>query len=216
MLHSIWWAWVAARWVWLKIFYVLLEYNADILQVRQGEVAVSARAIDEATIKLLWNYLLEFPKSSSPIETTSRKRKAEQPELWAGYWIRIMLHLIYIIATLCLLRHDEGLRIMWTDITLDASSTGRKRITIRLPFRKTSQYGGKQVSNWLLNLLIYIIRYTSICSLCTAGPALALSCLSICQFYQDLPGAWNATVWIYLSKESKLRWTKSQSKWLYG
>ena len=90
---------------------------------------------------------MEFPKSSSPIETTSRKRKAEQPELWAGYRIRIMLHLIYVIATLCLLRHDEGLRIMWTDITLDASSTGRKRITIRLPFRKTSQYGGKQVSN---------------------------------------------------------------------
>ncbi len=132
----------------IEVFMIILFYFIP-WQIRQGETAVSARAIDETTMKILWSFLLTVPQSK-PVESTSRKRKAEKPELWAGHRIRTMLHLIYVVATLCLLRHDEALHIMWTDITFDTSPTGRKRVIIRLPCRKTSQYGGTSIFHYVL------------------------------------------------------------------
>lgn len=102
---------------------------------------ISARAIDEAAMKQLWIFLTKFPKTT-PITITSRKRKAENPELWAGYRVRVMLHLLYTISILCLLRYDEALRIMWIDITLITLDNGTKCIKLMLPFRKTCQNGG--------------------------------------------------------------------------
>lgn len=45
---------------------------------------------------------------------------------------------------LCLLRYDEALRIMWTDVRLEKyGNNGEfRRLRLMLPFRKTHQNGG--------------------------------------------------------------------------
>ncbi|KAI0761063.1 hypothetical protein BD413DRAFT_607291 [Trametes elegans] len=109
-------------------------------KVRAGEIVTSARAIDESTMKKLWEFNTNFKKHKE-LEVASRKRKLENPELWAGYKVRLMLQTLYIVSMLCLLRYDEALRIMWSDIeflTLD----GQCVVKLSLPFRKTCQTGG--------------------------------------------------------------------------
>lgn len=119
--------------------------------------------MDEATMKHLWDFAWATPrKEYGPM---SRKRKAENPAEWAGFVIRTMLLLLYLVSMICLLRYDEALRITWADITfqvkdkviednwLDTSTelflqdttTFRPadfRVKLELPFRKTHQYGG--------------------------------------------------------------------------
>ncbi|KAJ7352232.1 hypothetical protein DFH08DRAFT_805507 [Mycena albidolilacea] len=111
-------------------------------KVRGGEVVTSACAMDEPTMKKLWTYNTGFPvESSTSYGLTSKKRKQEHPEDWAGHSIRMMLQLLYIVLMLCLLRYDEALRITWQDVTFDME-TGVLRIRLDLPFRKTHQNGG--------------------------------------------------------------------------
>ncbi|KAJ7895216.1 hypothetical protein B0H14DRAFT_2681632 [Mycena olivaceomarginata] len=111
-------------------------------KVRGGEVVTSARAMDEPTMKKLWTYNTGFPvESSTSYSSTSKKRKQEHPEDWAGHSIRMMLQLLYIVSMLCLLRYDKALRITWQDVTFDME-TGVLRIRLDLPFRKTHQNGG--------------------------------------------------------------------------
>ncbi|KAH9842309.1 uncharacterized protein C8Q71DRAFT_852879 [Rhodofomes roseus] len=88
----------------------------------------------------LWEFNIKY--STDRRRTTSRKRKAEHPEDWAGYRVRQMLQLLYIVSMLCLLRFDEALRIMWTDITMFVNDDGIHCVRLDLPFRKTAQYGG--------------------------------------------------------------------------
>jgi integrase len=118
-----------------------IDTSLLICQVRAGETVTSARAMDEETLQKLHNFNLSFEEEEGP---DSRKCKAERPENWAGHSIRVMLLLIYIIAFLCLLRFDEVLNIKWSWIQLETYK-GRKRIKLSLPFRKTHQYGGKNV-----------------------------------------------------------------------
>lgn len=92
-------------------------------------------------MRQLWAFNMRFPQSE-PIEPITRKRKAENPEKWAGYRTRQMLQLLYTISMLCLLRYDEALRIMWTDLE-PAVMNGVHCLRLNLPFRKTAQYGGK-------------------------------------------------------------------------
>lgn len=123
---------------------------------------MSARAMDEPTMKQLW----EFAWSTEPKEfgPTSRKQKAEDPSKWAGFSIHMMLYLLYLVSMLCLLRYDEALHITWADVTfqvqdlqidnhwLDAApelfaeqanyQPAHFRVKLELPFRKTHQYGG--------------------------------------------------------------------------
>lgn len=108
-------------------------------QVRAGEVVTSARAIDEATMKKLHQFNIQPTEYCS----TSRKRKAEHPEDWAGYTIRMMLQLLYVTSMLCLLRYDEALRIQWSDVTLETLPNGVKRVKLELSVRKTHQNGGE-------------------------------------------------------------------------
>ncbi|EPT03529.1 hypothetical protein FOMPIDRAFT_1116000, partial [Fomitopsis schrenkii] len=109
-------------------------------KVRAGEDVTSARAITHETMRQLWAFNMRFPQSE-PIEPITRKRKAENPEKWAGYRTRQMLQLLYTISMLCLLRYDEALRIMWTDLE-PAVMNGVHCLRLNLPFRKTAQYGG--------------------------------------------------------------------------
>jgi integrase len=95
---------------------------------------------------------------------TSRKRKAENPSEWAGFSLRMMLYLLYLLSMLCLLRYDEALRITWADVTFQVQDLlienhwldvtpelftkqvnyrpAHFRVKLELPFRKTHQYGG--------------------------------------------------------------------------
>ncbi|TDL13834.1 hypothetical protein BD410DRAFT_817264 [Rickenella mellea] len=108
-------------------------------KVREGEVVTSARAIDEGTLKALY----EFNKTiqAKGLSRTSRKRPAEHPPDWAGGKLRKMLNLIYVISFLCLLRFDEVLNLQWPDIEIQQLSTG-DRVKISLLARKTHQNGG--------------------------------------------------------------------------
>lgn len=72
---------------------------------------------------------------------TSKKRKAEAPQSWAGSTTRIMLQLMFITAMLVLLRFEEVLRITWSDVQFQYHHP-RHRVRLMLPFRKTHQYGG--------------------------------------------------------------------------
>lgn len=92
-------------------------------------------------MKKLYEYNKNF--SRSEYASTSRKRKAEHPEDWGGYWIRVMLQLLYIMSMLCLLRYDEALRIQWSDIEFQEMDDGTTRVKIELDVRKTHQNGGK-------------------------------------------------------------------------
>ncbi|KAJ6628421.1 hypothetical protein B0H10DRAFT_2160891 [Mycena sp. CBHHK59/15] len=112
-------------------------------KVRAGEVVTSARAMDEPTMKKLWTYNTQFPvESSSSYGSTSKKRRHEHPEDWAGHSVRMMLQLLYIVSMLCLLRYDEALRITWQDVQLEQLEHGVLRVWLDLPFRKTHQNGG--------------------------------------------------------------------------
>ncbi|KAF8417535.1 hypothetical protein L210DRAFT_3660271 [Boletus edulis BED1] len=128
-------------------------------KVRSGEAITSARAMDMATMRQLYDFLGSVkPKEYGP---TPRKRKAENPSEWAGQRIRKMLYLLYLVSMLCLLRFDEVLRITWADVVFQVrdlsvsnhwqNTTPERlaklrpehfRIQLNLPFRKTHQYGG--------------------------------------------------------------------------
>ncbi|KAI9572412.1 hypothetical protein HD554DRAFT_2202838 [Boletus coccyginus] len=103
-------------------------------KVCSGEAVTSARAMDMATMKQLFDFA----------NTTKPKDKAENSSEWAGKHIRMMLYLLYLVSLLCLLRFDEALRITWADVYLIQGVKLRSehfRIQLNLPFRKTHQYG---------------------------------------------------------------------------
>ena len=124
----------------------------------------SARAMDEAMMKQLWEFACSTPRQE--YGPTTRKQKAENPAEWAGFVIRKMLHLLYLVSMTCLLRYDEALRITWTDVVFQVKDSSMEnhwlnaspeaflkiemgrlkpedfRIQLNLPFRKTHQYGG--------------------------------------------------------------------------
>lgn len=116
-------------------------------QVQDGEVAISARAIDESLIMRLVAFnrdSSQFPPAASDGDPAPQKRKRLDDNSWnAGHELRVMLNCIYIFAFLCLLRFDEVLNIKWSFITLqDLPNGGGLRLKLMLPFRKTHQTGG--------------------------------------------------------------------------
>jgi len=58
---------------------------------------------------------------------------------WGGGRARRLLQAAYTLAFLCLLRFDEVLKIQAHDIEIISDSC----ISLTLPFRKTSQFGGR-------------------------------------------------------------------------
>lgn len=128
---------------------VLVETNSIKQQVRAGETVTSARAMDEPTMKRLYEFNMSFDPNAerAPI---SRKQKAEDPSCWAGYGLRLMLMLLYVLSMLCLLRYDEALRITWANVHFESipNSLYPFRIRLDLPFRKTHQHGGELEIEW--------------------------------------------------------------------
>ncbi|KIJ15217.1 hypothetical protein PAXINDRAFT_77647, partial [Paxillus involutus ATCC 200175] len=107
-------------------------------KARSGEVVTSARAMDESTMKHLWEFACQTEmKEYGPL---TQKQKADNPSEWAGFTICMMLYLLYLVSMTCLLRYDEALRITWADVSRFKAEDFR--ICLNLPFRKTHQYGG--------------------------------------------------------------------------
>ncbi|KAG2108107.1 hypothetical protein BD769DRAFT_1392797 [Suillus cothurnatus] len=127
-----------------------------------GEAVMSARAMDEPTMKRLWEFAWSMDqKEYGPI---SCKQKAENPSEWAGFLLHTMLYLLYLLFMLCLLHYDEALQITWADVTFQVQDLLIKnhwldaipklftsqvsyqpmqfRVRLELPFQKRHQYGG--------------------------------------------------------------------------
>ncbi len=100
----------------------------------------SARAVDESTIKAMWEFMRRM--SETERKSVSRAELEERPELWGGRNLRIMLHALYVISMVCLLRYDEALHILWRDVEFQKLPDGKFKLTLKLPFRKTHQNGG--------------------------------------------------------------------------
>ncbi|KAJ6533268.1 DNA breaking-rejoining enzyme, partial [Mycena sp. CBHHK59/15] len=106
-------------------------------KVRGGETATSARAITPEILRKLYHYNNK-PEVSKIKPVKPRKRNAPvDVNEWGGGRSRRLLHAVYVIAFLCLLRFDEALKIQAQDIRRIDEST----YELTLPFRKTSQYG---------------------------------------------------------------------------
>lgn len=70
----------------------------------------------------------------------------DQPDIhqWGGPLRRRAVQAIYTIAFLCMLRIDEALKIQFHHIEI-----GEKKIILTLPFRKTHQFGGESLFDYL-------------------------------------------------------------------
>ncbi|KAJ6631661.1 DNA breaking-rejoining enzyme [Mycena sp. CBHHK59/15] len=109
----------------------------NIINVRSGETATSARAVTPKILHKLYHYNNK-PEVSEIKPVKQRKRNAPVDiNEWGGGRSRRLLHAVYVIAFLCLLRFDEALKIQAQDIRRIDEST----YELTLPFRKTSQYG---------------------------------------------------------------------------
>ena len=75
---------------------------------------------------------------------------------WGGGRLRSMMHCIYILSFLCLLRFDEVLKIQLHHIKIENAETCE--ISLHLVFRKTKQEGGKNrvYSLVLITLITYL------------------------------------------------------------
>lgn len=72
---------------------------------------------------------------------TRRKNDTEEKQ-WGHGRSRRLLTLAYNLAFTCLLRFDEVLKIQSHDITISFGPNSEQCLELRLPFRKTSQFGG--------------------------------------------------------------------------
>ncbi|KAF9026372.1 hypothetical protein BDZ89DRAFT_952957 [Hymenopellis radicata] len=95
-----------------------------------GETATSARAITASTLQKLFLFNLKAEKDGANDD-------------WCGPSLRVCLHAIYTLATVCLLRIDEVLKIQAHDISWEHDDANVPSLVLRLNFRKTHQFGGK-------------------------------------------------------------------------
>ncbi|KAI0347705.1 hypothetical protein BDW22DRAFT_11007 [Trametopsis cervina] len=106
-------------------------------KARSGAVVTSARAMDEETMKKLYEFNCRVPQGDKSFMATSDGKSSS----WAGYRVRMMLHCLYVVSMLCLLRYDEALNIRWEDVVFGKTPSGLLYVRISLLVRKTHQNG---------------------------------------------------------------------------
>jgi hypothetical protein len=115
-------------------------------------VVTSARAIDEGIIKKLHQFNTDFIERAVQTSEPRVQGKCKVEETsWGGPVIRTMMHCIYVVSFLCLLRYDEALKIQIQDLAFEkieedgpkGTKLVKRRVKLSLPFRKTDQYGGE-------------------------------------------------------------------------
>ncbi|PIL33099.1 hypothetical protein GSI_04548 [Ganoderma sinense ZZ0214-1] len=111
-------------------------------RARAGEPITSARAVDSDVMKKLWVQNVNYPREPG-LQSIPRKAAVDgEPRRWAGYKVRQMLQLLYILSFLCLLRYDEALKVNWSDIRPETTDEGICVVVVHLNCRKTNQTGG--------------------------------------------------------------------------
>ncbi|EKM82403.1 hypothetical protein AGABI1DRAFT_35038 [Agaricus bisporus var. burnettii JB137-S8] len=112
-------------------------------KVQAGEAPVSARAITPEIMRRLYN-----SNTSCSVTTGTHSGRAKQNPKdvsggdWAGPVLRKLLTFAYTLAFSCLLRIDELLKIQVHDLQPeDINDPDCRTLILRLPFRKTSQFG---------------------------------------------------------------------------
>ncbi|KAI0702878.1 hypothetical protein BC835DRAFT_1426818, partial [Cytidiella melzeri] len=104
-------------------------------KARSRAVVTSARAMNKETMKKLYVFNQQVPRSDTD------RTDGNGNLTWAGWHVQTMLHCLYVVSMLCLLCHDEALNIMWEDITFDKTKKGLWYVRIALLVRKTHQNG---------------------------------------------------------------------------
>ncbi|KAJ3766805.1 DNA breaking-rejoining enzyme, partial [Lentinula raphanica] len=108
-------------------------------KVRAGETSTSARAISSDLLADLYYFNMTCPGFQ---ETQPDAESNADTEPILGTAARTLLTLGYNIAFCGLLPVDELLKIQFHDITTWKNpETGQTKVTLTLPFRKTSQFG---------------------------------------------------------------------------
>ncbi|KAJ3726483.1 DNA breaking-rejoining enzyme [Lentinula guzmanii] len=111
-----------------------------------GETSTSARAVTSELLAELHHFNNQPEFQESHVHWSS-SRKAPKGQL--GPRARTMLNLGYNLAFCGLLRVDELLKIQMQDVTIsDIAKTGKTKLILRLPFRKTSQFGDIKPFVW--------------------------------------------------------------------
>ncbi|KAJ7648509.1 DNA breaking-rejoining enzyme [Mycena rosella] len=116
-------------------------------KVRAGEVATSARAITQETLRKVYDFNHQPEVAEIKEYAAGSRKQMKGPHEWGGGRARRLLHLAYVLAFLCLLRFDEVLKIQMQDIEWVSETC----IKLTLPYRKTNQFGG--VKPFYLHLL---------------------------------------------------------------
>jgi hypothetical protein len=119
------------------------------LEVRNGEAAMSSRAVNPELLKALWDFNHKPEHwTIKPYAPQPRSGTRHDLQNWGGGRARRLLQAIYALSFWCLLRFDEVLKVQFHDLEVISSTC----IKLSLPFRKTDQFGGTSV------LFIHISR----------------------------------------------------------
>ncbi|KAJ7716669.1 DNA breaking-rejoining enzyme [Mycena maculata] len=102
-------------------------------KVQAGETQVSSHAITADILLKLYNYNTGDGRSNQPV-----------PGSWCGPRTRLMIQAACTVAFACLLRFDEVLRILMSDLEFLCDNGGPLFIKLTLRSRKTAQFGGIQ------------------------------------------------------------------------
>ncbi|KAJ3885536.1 DNA breaking-rejoining enzyme [Lentinula edodes] len=112
-----------------------------------GETATSVRAGTSDLLSKLFHFNNQPQfRDPQPFQSTARNTPKNSQD-WASAQARSLLDLGYSLAFCGLLRIDELLKIQIHDIDFKEIN-GRWKLTLQLPFRKTSQFGAIKPFVW--------------------------------------------------------------------
>ncbi|KAJ3768186.1 DNA breaking-rejoining enzyme, partial [Lentinula raphanica] len=108
-------------------------------KTQAGDTPTSARAVSSELLEDLYHFNNQ-PEQTDPMISDSSSQSSRNGKL--GPVARVLLTLGYAIAFCGLLRIDELLKIQLHDVKIGRDlKSGHSKITLQLPFRKTSQFG---------------------------------------------------------------------------
>ncbi|PBK62002.1 hypothetical protein ARMSODRAFT_980996 [Armillaria solidipes] len=103
-------------------------------KVAKGEILTSTWAISPGTLRRFYDHNRDPENWNTSPET---------PGNWCGGNVQKLLQAVYLIMFTCLLRIDEALKIQVHDIEFGVDDVdGTHFVSITLPFRKSSPFGG--------------------------------------------------------------------------